>query len=141
MNIQLLIGAAFAALMALFSAGPDVVSGRITAVDGDAIRVQVDGGREIAVRMDEATDVQVRTQTNGALAADMGCFEGTRPEDRSDWTGERVTIFVEEANGVIRALTITVLPWACDVPYRTQPADAVAPPPMREKQAAGDSGR
>lgn len=133
MSVKIFLGAIVTALAALFSSGPDAVSGRIAAVQGNEIRVQLDGGGQLAVRMD--ADTEIRTQADPAVNAELGCVDATRPEDRSDWVGERVTIMVTEEDGTVRALTITVLPWACEVPYRTQPAGAIPPAGLRPPQA------
>jgi hypothetical protein len=141
MNVRILIGAALTALVSVLAPGPERIaerlsaaeatelSGRITAVEADAVRVQVEGEGEVLLRTDGQTVFAALELPPGVTPPELPCVERARPADEADLiVGELVTIMVEDEGGVMRALTITVVPLACGA--EVQPRDG----------ATGDGG-
>ena len=131
MSIKLLIGAALTALISLFSTAPAAIAerlssigdrpqemtGLITAVDADAIRIQLDGGEEVVVRVDEGTEIRPEDPLPKEGVSKLACLGLVRPVDsvvlEDLLAGMMVTVVVEDEGGVIHTRTIRVLPEGC----------------------------
>lgn len=135
MSAKLFIAAAFTALVSLFTTAPAAIAerlssfgdrsvelaGRVTAVEEDTVRIQVDGGEEVVVRVDEGTQIQAtRPVAEGVVFEKLACLGLERPVDPAALAdllaGVEVTVRVEEGGNVLRAQLISLLWETCGGP-------------------------
>lgn len=151
MSVKLFIGAALTALITLFTTAPAAIaerlsafgdrpvelSGRITAVEGGLVRIQVDGGGEVVLSVDESTQIRSEDPLPKEGVSKLACLGLERPVDPTVLAdllaGMMVTVVVEDEGGTVHTRTIRVLPEGCGHTYTPRDGAGTLPPSVDDR--------